>query len=566
MKVLSIYSRIPSVGKKTIALNLFLSQAKQLPSQRIFVVDYSTTEKLQYSLSKYEESQFSSMEFLINVSSDILVSEAVTVYENQENNSFLKILPSNGCIVPQTQDMKEKIDYRIKDLFFKDLIDILVFILPPNLDENSISTNAVLASEGIILVTSDKSPSLKLTKLILQKFFTFVNARISIVLNKYNPPLNPERFYDKINLYEDQLGHRIFYSIPWSQGLYNFKDDGVFLLEDPSSEIHEIFTDLATKYYTVETDTQIAEIDEDEESPIALFITEMDSGSTMFYYLFKSADKQEVKNPVLISAAMTGIARLVSETAGRRGDLRYIDNGNVKIVQRKGKNLVGILYCKAISFESIENTFLPVLNDFIKIFEEKYEKEIKEFSRSGLIDFPNAKTLVEETFESFIFKIDIIDPKLEKLVINYAINNNRVHDNPEEVFNDFLQTLELDQDLLKRISLEFTTQHNTRHEFLQNQMNINPYQQKLLDEPNLSKPLCWCTKPQIYIQVQPFDTLTLLSLPEDLRPTAQSMIISNELTAELASKLSDRTIETERKSLETLTKLGYITTKPRSIS
>ena len=55
-KVISIYSRTPSCGKKTIALNVFLAYASSKPGHRILIVDFSTTEKLRYTLQGYGKS------------------------------------------------------------------------------------------------------------------------------------------------------------------------------------------------------------------------------------------------------------------------------------------------------------------------------------------------------------------------------------------------------------------------------------------------------------------------------------------------------------------------------
>jgi cellulose biosynthesis protein BcsQ len=85
-KVITIYSRTPGCGKKTIALNAFLAYAHSKPGLRILIVDFSRTEKLRYALLKYGKSQFTSMEFLSEISEDILVNEAVTIFEDKDEN------------------------------------------------------------------------------------------------------------------------------------------------------------------------------------------------------------------------------------------------------------------------------------------------------------------------------------------------------------------------------------------------------------------------------------------------------------------------------------------------
>ena len=72
------------------------------------------------------------------------------------------------------------------------------------------------------------------------------------------------------------------------------------------------------------------------------------------------------------------------------------------------------------------------------------------------------------------------------------------------------------------------------------------------------KKICECTEPPKYIQIQAFDTLGMLSLPEELRPTVRALFSSNILSPETAAKITKRSNEVELQSLEELRKLGYV--------
>ena len=128
-KVISIYSRTSSCGKKTIALNVFLSYVKINPGMRVLIVDFLDPETLQYSLNKYGKSSFTSKDFLSEISDDILVNEALSIFEDQDQGSFLRILPSSGCQI-SIPDQKKRLEYRKNALFFRNTIDLLIFLLP----------------------------------------------------------------------------------------------------------------------------------------------------------------------------------------------------------------------------------------------------------------------------------------------------------------------------------------------------------------------------------------------------------------------------------------------------
>ncbi len=551
-KIISIYSRTSGCGKKTIALNVFLSHAYLNPGSRILMVDFSFTEKLRYTLLAYGKSQFTSSDFISEISDDILVDEAVTIFEDKNEGSFLRVLPSAGCPINDPQ-LNEKFRYRSNSLFFKDTIDLLVFIVPSSLEENSISMSAILISDVVWTISTEKYPTINLTKSSIQNFFTFLTKPSLLILNMIQPPIVLSQYEQFIKNFETKLRHPIFYSIPWSNELNGFSDRGVFMIENPESHVNEIFNDFSLKYIqSAEKGIFTEQTDESEAPPIALFITGISSGSTMYYYFFgKSED--EMKNPALITAAMTSIAHMVSETAGRRGDLRYIDNGNIKIIQRKGKKVVGILYSPTMN-ESLTD----LLFDFIKNFELEYDDAINDFNNTGRLGgFKGANKLTESIFENYIFDITTVSDTLRNKILSYGGEKDLLRGDPEELFKEFVEKNLSDSEIQELLFYEFTTSHNTRHDFLL-ELGINPRKNRQKLEEKTGRKICECTEPPKYIQIQAFDTLGMLSLPEELRPTVRALFSSNILSPETAAKITKRSNEVELQSLEELRKLGYV--------
>ncbi|MFX0086171.1 MAG: hypothetical protein ACFFAU_10865 [Candidatus Hodarchaeota archaeon] len=552
-KVISIYSRTPSCGKKTIALNSFLAYTRTNPGHRVLIVDFSTTEKLRYSLLRYGKPQFTSMDFLSEISEDILVNEALTIFKDENEGSFLRVLPSAGCLITQP-DLRSRVKYRINSLFFKDTIDLLIFILPIGLEENSIAMAAILQSDIVWIISLEKYPTLSLTKSTIQNFLTFITAPTFLIMNMVQPPIVLDKYQQIIQDMELKLRHPIFYSIAWLPEINNFTDNGIISLEMPNSKINEIFINLSNNFKeALEKESFRRKIDEtDAPPPIALFITDRNSGATMYYYFFgKSED--EMKNPALITAAMTSIAHMVSETAGRRGDLRYIDNGNMKIVQRKGKHVIGILYSPVMN-----DTLTDLLFQFIKRFENEFNQEIEDFSKTGRISgFGEATNIVEEIFENYIFDIETVNDQLRQKILIYIGLKEQVNNDPEEVFRNFVHENSTNSEIKDLLLYEFITPHNARHDFLL-ELGINPRSKYRKLEEETGQKICSCTEPPKYVQIQAFDTLGMLSLPDSLRPTVRALFASNILSPETASKITNRDQSLEYKSLEELCKLGYV--------
>jgi hypothetical protein len=551
-KVISIYSRTSSVGKQTLALNVFLSYIKSNPGTRILIVDFSLTEKLRYSLSKYGKAHFNSTEFFTEISDDILVNESLLLHEEEGQGSFVRVLPSAGCQIHES-GLPGKIRHRVNSLFFKDIIDILVFIIPTTLEESSISMAALLESEMVWFISTNKFPSINLTRSSIQNFFHFLTVPTLLIVNMVQPPMILEKvdvFFKKI---ENKVRGPVFYVIPWIQDIHDFTDRGVFSLENPNSNVNNIYLDFINKLKDAVEIRNLGTIEPKSiTSPQALFMTDRFSGSTMYYHFFGKA-QDEMKNPALITAALSSIAHMISETAGKRGDLLGIDNGNSYIDFQYGKNIIGILYSTRED-ETLSNLLL----NFTTRFEDEFQDELKDFSNTGQIGgFAKANTLVTKVFEDWIFDIHTVNSQLRENILNFRESSQQLRLDPEETFNNYVTENIADKSIHNLLFYEFTTSHNQRHDFLLN-LGINPRPKKLIIEEEIGISLCPCTEPPKYVQIQGFDALGLLDLPEKLRPTARALFASKTLTPESASKITFRDQNTELEVLEELTRLGYV--------
>jgi hypothetical protein len=395
-------------------------------------------------------------------------NEAVTIFEDKDENSFVRVLPSSGCPMPDVALM-DRLKYRINALFFKNTIDLLIFIVPVSLEKNRITMASILQSDIVWIISTDKYPTISLTKSTIQNFLTFLSVPTFLIMNMVQPPLFFGKLDQILTDMESKLKDPIFYVIPWLSDFNIFSDEGIFGLENPHSKINEIFRDLANKFQEVtESETIDVLYSELEATPIALFMTDGSSGESMYYYFFGKAE-DEMKNPALITAALNSIALMVSETVGRRGDLRSIDNGNTKIILRRGKRIIGILY------SPIENEMLcDLLSQCVMRFEKEFEGAIDDFSKTGRIGgFFGASKIVEDIFEKYIFDIETANEKLSKKILSYIAERDQLYGDPEEIFRKYSQEYVDDPYIKELLMFEFTTPHNSRHKFLL-ELGINP--------------------------------------------------------------------------------------------
>ena len=134
---------------------------------------------------------------------------------------------------------------------------------------------------------------------------------------------------------------------------------------------------------------------------------------------------------------------------------------------------------------------------------------------------------------------------------------DEVYSNPEDIFQTYVNENIKDQEIRELLMYEFTTSHNPRHEFLLD-LGVNPRSELKRLEEETGKKICNCTEPPRYIQIQGFDALGILDLPEKLRPTARALFTSDMLSPETAAKITKRAQDMELESLEELRKLGYV--------
>ncbi|MHA2096660.1 MAG: hypothetical protein ACW98F_18750, partial [Candidatus Hodarchaeales archaeon] len=367
------------------------------------------------------------------------------------------------------------------------------------------------------------------------------------------PPMILEKVDTFLKKLENKVRGPIFYVIPWIQDIHDFTDQGVFGLETPHSGVNNIFHDYISKLRVAVEIRNLGSLEPKSITfPQALFMTDRYSGSTMYYHFFEKA-QNEMKNPALITAALSSIAHMISETAGKRGDLLGIDNGNSYIDFQYGKNIIGILYST-----KEDKTLSNLLLEFTGRFEEEFQEALVDFSNTGKIGgFAPATTLVNTVFEDWIFEIITVNSQLRENILNFRENSQQLRIDPEETFQNYVTENIADTDVHDLLFYEFTTSHNQRHEFLLN-LGINPLYKKQSIEEEIGNSLCSCTEPPKYVQIQGFDALGLLDLPEKFRPTAQAFFTSKTLTPESASKITFRDQSTELEVLEELTRLGFV--------
>jgi hypothetical protein len=199
-----------------------------------------------------------------------------------------------------------------------------------------------------------------------------------------------------------------------------------------------------------------------------------------------------------------------------------------------------------------------LLLSFTNRFEKEFKSAITDFSKTGKLGgFSPAKTLVNEVFEEWIFEINTVNEQLRLNILSFQAKSDQMRIDPEEVFQNYVKANISEQSIHTLLEYEFSTRHNSRHEFLL-ELGINPRQNKHQIEEETGSSLCACTEPPKYVQIQGFDALGLLDLAEDLRPTVRALFASKTLTPQSAAKITHRSQEEEQKVLDELSKLGYV--------
>ena len=132
-----------------------------------------------------------------------------------------------------------------------------------------------------------------------------------------------------------------------------------------------------------------------------------------------------------------------------------------------------------------------------------------------------------------------MNEQLRQKILIYRSLKDQLRNDPEEVFRNFVIENKSDQSMIDLLFYEFLNPHNPRHEFLL-ELGINPRREYRVLEEKTGRKICSCTEPPKYIQIQAFDTLGMLSLSEELRPTVRALFASNVLSPETAAKITNR--------------------------
>jgi hypothetical protein len=206
----------------------------------------------------------------------------------------------------------------------------------------------------------------------------------------------------------------------------------------------------------------------------------------------------------------------------------------------------------------MNDTFTELLFQVITRFEKEFKEAITDFSKTGATTgFDAATNIVEDIFESFVFDIETVTEQLRQNILAYGAEMDLLRGDPEILFHTYVQKHFSDLEVKNLLLYEFTTPHNTRHKYLL-ELGINPRLKRQELEEETGRELCSCTAPPEYIQIQPFDTLGILDLPEKLRPTIRALLTSKVLTPETSTEITQRDQELELECLEELRKRGYV--------
>ncbi|MFX0116300.1 MAG: hypothetical protein ACFFB3_17250, partial [Candidatus Hodarchaeota archaeon] len=257
------------------------------------------------------------------------------------------------------------------------------------------------------------------------------------------------------------------------------------------------------------------------------------------------------QNPALVTASMVGVANIVSESAGRAGELRLIDNGNMKIlVQRGRRGTMGILYCTQTN-SLLQDSF----ERFILDFEEDYQKEIAVLKRKGIVtELQGIKKLIEKRFGHFELHVITAKPELCEIIDEFA--KDRGIEDPDVAFREFLMQ-DLPEETIRLLEYEFTVPHaHERHKALA-EADIRPTPQRIKELEEEIGYFCQCW---LESEIRPLDIFALLSLPENLQETAKALLRTGveEIKPAIVAKETGRSQETELAHLEELVVLGFL--------
>ncbi len=562
MKIVAIIGTTGGCGRSTLALNYAMAYSWNR-EQDALVLDLSYGDpKIQWMASKYGVGNLDASSFVNPaVNEESLLQGAIFIPTCE--NKAVRILPAPSTLsmlAGEFDDVKSReellnLQSRVATLEKSD-IGLLLLVIPPYLLESYLALNYMSLCDAVLIVTTENPAHLVATgRAGLKELFCCINARTGILINFFIPPSlpSPQNLEKREIKVEGRLNAPVIACFPFLWEFIRFPVDGIEYVEKLEQEttwkeFYEVINHVESAVHDLlysstppqpRTDVAVR--------PAALFVAEAISGRTIFSHFFS----QSVQNPALVTASMVGVANIVSESAGRIGELRLIDNGNMKIlVQRGRRGTMGILYCSQTNTQLQES-----FERFILDFEEGYSKEISLLKRTGIVnELKGVEKLVEKRFSEFQLRVTAAKPELSDLIERFA--KEREIDDPDAAFQEFLAQ-NLPPETISLLEYEFTIPHAHERHVLLSEVGIRPSKQRIKELENETGYFCQCW---LQSELRPLDIFELLSLPDNLQGTAKTILRLgiDEITSKAIAKETGRSDGIEKSNLEELVTMGFL--------
>ncbi|MFX0117219.1 MAG: hypothetical protein ACFFB3_21920, partial [Candidatus Hodarchaeota archaeon] len=348
LKIVAVTAATSGCGRSTLALN-YAAAVSWNRDQDALVLDLSYGDpKIQWMAAKYGVGSHDAASFVNpSISLEALLQGAITIPTSK--NRSVKILPAPSALsmlAGEFDDARSReellnLQARIGSLE-KTQIALLVLVIPPYLLESYLALNYISLCDVVLIVTTEHPTHLVAAGRIgLKELFCCVNARTGVILNFFIPPSlpSPQAQEERETVVEKRLSAPVIACFPFFWEVMRFPSEGIEFIERHNGGIP--WTDLLEAINHLESsvnDLMHSTIPPQPRTevtvrPVALFVAEAISGRTIFSHFFGRSEQ----NPALVTASMVGVANIVSESAGRAGELRLIDNGNMKILVQRGR-------------------------------------------------------------------------------------------------------------------------------------------------------------------------------------------------------------------------------------
>ncbi|MFW9917155.1 MAG: hypothetical protein ACFFGZ_16230 [Candidatus Thorarchaeota archaeon] len=562
MKIVAIIATTSGCGRSTLALNYAMAYSWNR-EQDALVLDLGYGDpKVQWMAAKYGVGNLDASSFVNSSISDENLLQGAIFIPTCENKGvrILPAPPTLSMLAGEFDDVKSReellnLQSRVATLEKSD-IGLLLLVIPPYLLESYLALNYMSLCDAVLIVTTENPAHLVSTgRAGLKELFCCINARTGILINFFIPPSvpSPQNLEAREIKVERRLNAPVIACFPFLWEFIHFPVDGIEYVEKLDQEttwkeFFEVINHVESAVYDLlYSSTPPQPRTEVAVRPAALFVAEAISGRTIFSHFFG----QSVQNPALVTASMVGVANIVSESAGRIGELRLIDNGNMKIlVQRGRQGTMGILYCSQTNTQLQES-----FERFILEFEEGYGKEISVLKRTGIVkELKKVEKLVEKRFSEFTLRVTAAKPELSDLIEEFA--KEREIDDPEAAFQEFLGQ-NLPSETIKLLEYEFTVPHAHERHILLAEAGIRPSKQRIKELENEIGYVCQCW---LQAELRPLDIFALLSLPDNLQGTAKTILRLgiDEITSKAIAQETGRSEGIEQSNLEELVTMGFL--------